>query len=37
MMECKKALVNSQGDINKAIDWLRTKGIKTAQNQVCIY
>ena len=23
MMDCKKALVNSDGDMDKAIDWLR--------------
>lgn len=37
MMECKRALVSSEGDIAKAIDWLRSKGIKTAQNQVGLY
>ena len=27
MMDCKKALVESDGDIEAAIDWLRTKGL----------
>lgn len=30
MMDCKKALVESNGDINKAIDYLREKGISKA-------
>ncbi len=30
MMDCKKALVESGGDIEKAIDWLRTKGLASA-------
>lgn len=30
MMDCKKALENSNGDINKAIDWLRENGIAKA-------
>jgi elongation factor Ts len=30
MMECKKALVNSEGDFEKAIDTLRQKGLATA-------
>jgi elongation factor Ts len=30
MMECKKALVESQGDFEKAIDTLRQKGLATA-------
>jgi hypothetical protein len=35
MMECKKALMDNevQGDINKAIDWLRAKGIAKASSQ----
>jgi hypothetical protein len=37
MMECKKALSDSEvnGDINKAMDWLRAKGIAKATSQVC--
>lgn len=30
MMDCKKALVASEGNIEKAIDWLREKGIAKA-------
>ena len=30
MMDCKKALTECDGDIDKAIDWLREKGIAKA-------
>ncbi len=30
MSDCKKALVEVQGDIDKAIDWLRAKGLSKA-------
>lgn len=30
MLECKKALEESQGDASKALDWLRQKGIASA-------
>ncbi len=30
MMDCKKALVASEGDMDKAIDWLREKGLSQA-------
>ena len=30
ILDCKKALAESNGDIEKAIDWLRTKGIAKA-------
>jgi elongation factor Ts len=30
MMDCKKALQETDGDINAAIDWLRTKGLSKA-------
>src|SRR3954447_23053720 len=30
MMDCKKALGETQGDMEAAIDWLRTKGLATA-------
>ena len=30
MMDCKKALNESNGDMEAAIDWLRTKGLATA-------
>jgi elongation factor Ts len=30
MMDCKKALTESGGDLERAVDWLRTKGLATA-------
>ena len=33
MMDCKKALVNSDGDLNKAIDYLRKTGISKAEKK----
>jgi elongation factor Ts len=30
MMDCKKALVENDGDVELAIDWLRTKGLSKA-------
>jgi elongation factor Ts len=30
MMDCKKALAETGGDLESAIDWLRTKGLATA-------
>jgi elongation factor Ts len=33
MMDCKKALVESDGDFEKAIDYLRKKGQKVASNR----
>lgn len=30
MMDCKKALVETGGDFEKAVDWLRTKGLAAA-------
>lgn len=30
MMDCKKALTETGGDLNAAIDWLRTKGLSKA-------
>lgn len=33
MMDCKKALAEVDGDINAAVDWLRTKGLATAQKK----
>ncbi len=33
MMDCKKALTASEGDINKAIEWLREKGLAAAQKK----
>jgi len=33
MMDCKKALVATEGDIALAIDWLREKGIAKAEKK----
>ncbi|MGX8699453.1 MAG: translation elongation factor Ts [bacterium] len=33
MMECKKALKETDGDMDKAIEWLREKGLATAQKK----
>lgn len=33
MMDCKKALTESDGDFDKAIDWLREKGLAAAQKK----
>ena len=33
MMDCKKALVETQGDINKAVEYLREKGLSKAANK----
>ena len=33
MMDCKKALTESDGDIQKAIEWLREKGLAAAQKK----
>ncbi len=33
MMDCKKALVESNGDMTKAIEWLRQKGIASAEKK----
>jgi elongation factor Ts len=30
MMDCKKALEETKGDFDKAVDWLRTKGLSKA-------
>jgi len=30
IMDCKQALVENEDDINKAIDWLRQKGLAAA-------
>ena len=30
MMDCKKALNETSGDMDAAIDWLRTKGLAAA-------
>ena len=33
MMDCKKALTETDGDMDKAIEWLREKGLATAQKK----
>ena len=33
MMDCKKALTESDGDASKAAEWLRQKGIATAEKK----
>ncbi|MEF9971843.1 MAG: translation elongation factor Ts, partial [Oscillospiraceae bacterium] len=33
MMDCKKALVATDGDADKAVDWLREKGLAAAQKK----
>lgn len=33
MMDCKKALQESQGDFEKAVEWLRVKGLSKAQKK----
>ena len=33
MMDCKKALVECNGDVQKAVDWLREKGIAKAEKK----
>tara|TARA_Y100001968_G_C19436974_1_gene760284 strand:+ start:2695 stop:3351 length:657 start_codon:yes stop_codon:yes gene_type:complete len=33
MMDCKKALGETSGDINKAVEWLRQKGISSAEKK----
>ena len=30
MLDCKKALVEADGDMEKAVDWLRKKGLASA-------
>ena len=30
MMDCKKALIETDGDMEAAVDWLRTKGLASA-------
>ena len=33
MMDCKKALTEAEGDITKAVEWLREKGLAAAQKK----
>ena len=34
MMDCKKALVENEGDLEKAVAWLRKKGIAKANKRM---
>src|ERR1700738_2930101 len=33
MMDCKKALEENSGDMDKAVEWLRKKGISRGENR----
>ena len=33
MMDCKKALVENKGDMEKSVEWLRQKGIASAEKK----
>ena len=33
MMDCKKALAATDGDMDKAVEWLREKGLAAAQKK----
>ena len=33
MMDCKKALAAADGDMDKAVEWLREKGLAAAQKK----
>ena len=33
MMDCKKALAEADGDIDKAVEWLREKGLAAAPEE----
>ena len=33
MMDCKKALVETDGDMDKAVEWLREKGLAASQKK----
>ncbi|OYW84172.1 MAG: translation elongation factor Ts, partial [Sphingobium sp. 32-64-5] len=33
MMDCKKALAETNGDLDAAVDWLRAKGLAAAQKK----
>ena len=33
MMDCKKALTSTDGDMDKAVEFLREKGLATAQKK----
>ena len=38
MMDCKKALQATDGDMDKAVDWLREKGLSKAikKSSICL-
>ena len=36
MMDCKKALVESDGDMDKAIDWLREKDLRRPPRRLAV-
>ena len=36
MMECKKALVEAEGDIDKAVDVLRTRGLAAVAKRLVV-
>ena len=36
MMDCKKALAETDGDMDAAVDWLRTKGLAAAQKKMVL-
>ena len=36
MMDCKKALTATEGDMDKAIEFLREKGLATAEKKVLL-
>ena len=33
MMDCKKALTNTDGDMDKAVEWLRENGLAKAEKK----
>ena len=36
MMDAKKALTETSGDMEAAVDWLRTKGLAVVEEQVLL-
>ena len=37
MMDCKKALNETDGDMDAAVDWLRTKGLAAAAKSLGVW
>jgi len=37
MMDCKKALTNTDGDMDKAVEWLRENGLAKAEKKSRTY